>query len=152
MRLVVQRVKRASVDVGGERIAWIERGLLLLIGIAPGDAGVDLRKAAAKIADLRIFEDDKGKMNRSLRDIGGKVLAVSQFTLFGDTRKGRRPSFVGAAVPEIAEPLFEAFVDAIREQGIDVETGRFGAKMDVELVNEGPVTLVIEVASPSSVG
>jgi D-tyrosyl-tRNA(Tyr) deacylase len=152
MRLVVQRVKRASVDVAGERIARIERGLLLLVGIGPGDTEVDLERAASRIVDLRIFEDDGGKMNRSLRDIGGKVLAVSQFTLYGDTRKGRRPSFVGAAAPEIAEPLFEAFVDAIREQGVDVETGRFGAKMAVELTNDGPVTLVIEVASPSSVG
>ena len=152
MRLVVQRVKSASVDVAGERVAQIEQGLLLLVGIAPDDIHVDLRRVAGKVVDLRVFEDDAGKMNRSLRDVGAKVLAVSQFTLYGDTRKGRRPSFVGAAVPEIAEPLFEAFVDAIREQGVDVETGRFGAKMAVELINDGPVTLVIEVASPSSVG
>jgi D-tyrosyl-tRNA(Tyr) deacylase len=152
MRLVVQRVKGASIDVAGERIAQIEEGLLLLVGIAPEDVGVDLRKAAGKIVDLRIFENDAGKMNRSLRDIGGGVLVVSQFTLYGDTRKGRRPSFVGAAPPEIAAPLFDSFVDAIREQGVDVETGRFGAKMAVELVNDGPVTLVIEVAPSSSVG
>ena len=152
MRLVVQRVKGASIDVAGERIAEIEQGLLLLVGIGPGDADVDLRKAAEKIVALRIFEDDAGKMNRSLRDIEGKVLVVSQFTLYGDTRKGRRPSFIGAAVPEIAEPLFKSFVDAIREQGVDVETGRFGAKMAVGLVNDGPVTLVIEVAPPSPVG
>jgi len=152
MRLVVQRVRSASVDVGGERVAQIGQGLLLLVGIASDDVDVDLRKAAGKIVDLRIFEDDAGKMNRSLRDIDGKVLAVSQFTLYGDTRKGRRPSFIGAAVPEIAEPLFDSFVEAIREQGIDVETGRFGAKMAVELLNDGPVTLVIEVAPPSSVG
>lgn len=152
MRLVVQRVRRASVDVDGVRIAEIERGLLLLVGIAPEDADVNLEKAASKIVDLRIFEDDAGKMNRSLRDIGGQLLAVSQFTLYGDTRKGRRPSFVGAAPPEIAEPLFDAFVDAIRDQGVHVETGRFGAKMAVELVNDGPVTLLIEVESPSPVG
>lgn len=152
MRLVVQRVKGASVDIAEECVARIEHGLLLLVGIAPDDVDVDLRKAAGKIVDLRVFEDDAGKMNRSLRDVGGEVLAVSQFTLYGDTRKGRRPSFVGAAVPEIAEPLFEAFVDAIRAQGVDVETGRFGAKMAVELLNDGPVTLVIEVAPPSSVG
>ncbi len=152
MRLVVQRVRGASVDVAGERVAQIEQGLLLLVGIAPDDVDADLRKAAGKIVDLRIFEDDAGKMNRSLRDIDGKVLAVPQFTLYGDTRKGRRPSFIGAAVPEIAEPLFDSFVDAIREQGVDVETGRFGAKMAVELLNDGPVTLVIEVAPPSSVG
>jgi len=152
MRLVVQRVRRASVDVGVRRIAEIERGLLLLVGIASEDAGVDLEKAATKIVDLRIFEDDAGKMNRSLRDVEGQLLAVSQFTLYGDTRKGRRPSFVGAAPPEIAEPLFDAFVEAIRGQGVHVETGRFGAKMSVELVNDGPVTLVIEVESPSPVG
>ena len=151
MRLVVQRVKGASVDIAEECVARIEHGLLLLVGIAPEDVDVDLRKAAGKIVDLRVFEDDAGKMNRSLRDVG-EVLAVSQFTLYGDTRKGRRPSFVGAAVPEIAEPLFEAFVDAIRAQGVDVETGRFGAKMAVASINDGPVTLVIEVAPPSSVG
>ena len=152
MRVVVQRVQRASVDVDGERIAEINRGLLLLVGIAPEDVDVDLRRAAGKIVDLRIFTDDEGKMNRSLRDIGGEVLAVSQFTLYGDTRKGRRPSFVRAAAPEIAEPLFDAFVDAIRGQGVEVETGRFGAKMAVELVNDGPVTLLIEVAPPTAVG
>jgi len=152
MRVVVQRVQRASVDVDGERIAEINRGLLLLVGIAPEDVDVDLRRAAGKIVDLRIFTDDEGKMNRSLRDIGGEVLAVSQFTLYGDTRKGRRPSFVRAAAPEIAEPLFDAFVDAIRGQGVEVETGRFGAKMAVELVNDGPVTLLLEVASPTAVG
>jgi len=152
MRLVVQRVRRASVDVGGRRIAEIERGLLLLVGIAPEDAGVDLEKAAGKIVDLRIFEDDAGKMNRSLRDVEGQLLVVSQFTLYGDTRKGRRPSFVGAAPPGIAEPLFDAFVDAIRGRGVHVETGRFGAKMAVELVNDGPVTLLIEVEPPPPVG
>jgi len=152
MRLVVQRVRRASVEVDGDRIAEIERGLLLLVGIAPEDAGVDLVKAASKIVDLRIFEDDAGKMNRSLRDVGGRLLAVSQFTLYGDTRKGRRPSFVGVARPEVAEPLFDAFVEAIRGQGVRVETGRFGAKMAVDLVNDGPVTLVIEVEPPSPVG
>jgi len=152
MRLVVQRVRRASVDVGGRRIAEIERGLLLLVGIAPEDAGVDLEKAAGKIVDLRIFEDDAGKMNRSLRDVEGQLLVVSQFTLYGDTRKGRRPSFVGAAPPGIAEPLFDAFVDAMRGRGVHVETGRFGAKMAVELVNDGPVTLLIEVEPPPPVG
>ncbi len=152
MRLVVQRVRRASVDVDGVRIAEIERGLLLLVGIASEDANVNLEKAAGKIVDLRIFEDDEGRMNRSLRDTGGQLLAVSQFTLYGDTRKGRRPSFVGAAPPEIAEPLFDAFVDAIRDQGVHVETGRFGAKMVVDLVNDGPVTLLIEVESPAPVG
>jgi len=152
MRLVVQRVKRASVDVGGERIAEIGRGFLLLIGIAPEDVETDLRRAAGKIVDLRVFEDDDGKMNRSLRDVGGEILAVSQFTLYGDTRKGRRPSFVQAAAPAIAEPLFDALVEALREQGVVVATGRFGARMAVDLLNDGPVTLVIEVAPPFSVG
>lgn len=152
MRLVVQRVKRASVDVGGERIAEIGRGFLLLVGIAPDDVRTDLSRAARKIVDLRVFEDDEGKMNRSLRDVGGEVLAVSQFTLYGDTRKGRRPSFVDAADPAIAEPLFDAFVEALREQGVGVATGRFRAKMAVDLLNDGPVTLVIEVAPPFSVG
>ena len=152
MRLIVQRVRSASVDVDGVRIAEIERGLLLLVGIASEDTGADLRKAASKVVDLRIFEDDAGKMNRSLRDVGGQILAVSQFTLYGDTRKGRRPSFVGAAAPDIAEPLFDAFVAAVRDQGVHVETGRFGAKMAVNLVNDGPVTLLIEVESTSSVG
>ncbi len=152
MRVVLQRVRRASVAVDGERIAQIGRGLLLLVGIAPSDRAVDLQRTARKIVDLRIFEDDAGKMNRSLRDVEGEILAVSQFTLYGDTRKGRRPSFVGAAPPEIAEPLFDGFVDAIRSEGIKIATGRFGAKMAVELINEGPVTLVIEVAAPDSVG
>jgi D-tyrosyl-tRNA(Tyr) deacylase len=152
MRLVVQRVKRASVDVAGARVAEIGQGVLVLVGIAADDESVDLGRTASKLVDLRIFEDDAGKMNRSLREIRGKVLAVSQFTLCADTGKGRRPSFAGAAPPGIAAPLFESFVDAIREEGIDVETGRFGAKMAVELVNDGPVTLVIEVAPPSPVG
>jgi D-tyrosyl-tRNA(Tyr) deacylase len=152
MRLVVQRVRRASVDIAGERIAEIGPGLLLLVGIAPEDKGIDLRKAADKIVHLRIFQDDDGRMNRSLLDIGGRILAVSQFTLYGDTRKGRRPSFVGAAPPEIAGPLFDGFVEALRAEGVDVETGRFGAKMAVELLNDGPVTLAIDIAPPAAVG
>jgi len=152
LRLVVQRVARASVDVEGARIAEIGHGLLVLIGIAEEDVDTDLARAASKLVDLRIFEDEDGKMNRSLRDIGGSVLAVSQFTLYGDTRKGRRPSFVGAARPEIAEPLFEQFVEAIRAQSVHVEMGRFGAKMAVELLNDGPVTLWMEVAPSSAVG
>ena len=145
MRIVVQRVSRASVDVGGTRIGEIGRGLLLLVGIAPEDASLDLHRIASKIVTLRIHEDDDGKMNRSLVEVDGGVLAVSQFTLLADTRKGRRPSFVGAAAPEIAEPTFEALVDAIRDQGVEVQTGRFGAKMAVESVNDGPVTLTLEV-------
>ena len=147
MRIVLQRVSQASVDVDEKRIANIGQGLLLLVGIASEDSAVDLGKAAKKIIDLRIFEDDEGKMNRSLRDIGGAVLAVSQFTLYADISKGRRPSFVHAAPPEFAEPLFDSFVDALRLEGVDVQTGRFGAKMAVRLENDGPVTLTLEVAT-----
>ncbi|MCK5247962.1 D-tyrosyl-tRNA(Tyr) deacylase [Candidatus Bipolaricaulota bacterium] len=147
MRIVLQRVSYASVDVEGTRIAEIGQGLLLLVGIASEDSAVDLGKTAKKIADLRIFEDVEGKMNRSLRDIGGAVLAVSQFTLYADISKGRRPSFIHAAPPELAEPLFESFVDALRLEGIDVQAGRFGAKMAVRLENDGPVTLTLEVAA-----
>jgi len=147
MRIVLQRVSQASVDVDGKRIAEIDRGLLLLVGIAAGDSDIDLAKAARKMVDLRIFEDEKQKMNRSLRDIGGAVLAVSQFTLYADVSKGRRPSFVDAAPPELAEPLFDSFVDALRVEGVDVQTGEFGAKMAVKLENDGPVTLALEVAA-----
>lgn len=148
MRIVLQRVSQASVTVDGKILGEIQQGLLLLVGIGPGDGGVNLAKAADKICTLRIFGDEAGKMNRSLLDVNGEILAVSQFTLYGDTSKGRRPSFVGAAPPEIAEPLFDLFVAALRERGVNVETGRFGAKMSVALMNDGPVTLVLEVAPP----
>jgi len=147
MRVVLQRVATASVDVDGQRIADIKRGLLLLVGIGADDSTVDLSKLAQKIVDLRIFEDDAGKMNLSLRDIDGALLAVSQFTLYADISKGRRPSFVHAALPELAEPLFDAFVSALRAEDVDVQTGQFGAKMAVRLENDGPVTLAFEVAS-----
>jgi D-aminoacyl-tRNA deacylase len=147
MRIVLQRVSNASVSVSGKTIAKIERGVLLLVGIADGDEGVALEKVVKKIADLRIFADEEGKMNRSLRDIDGAVLAVSQFTLCADTRKGRRPSFVNAAPPETAQPIFDAFVAALRDEVADVQTGEFGAKMVVTLENDGPVTLVLEVAA-----
>jgi len=147
MRIVLQRVSYASVDVDGRRIAEIGPGLLLLVGIAAGDSKIDLAKTAKKIVDLRIFEDNEGKMNRSLRDIGGAVLAVSQFTLYADVSKGRRPSFVGAAPPELAESLFDAFVRALRVEVMDVQTGEFGANMAVGLKNDGPVTLTLEVAA-----
>ena len=147
MRIVLQRVSQASVDVDGKRIAEINRGLLLLVGIAVGDSGIDLAKSAKKMVDLRIFEDEKHKMNRSLRDIGGAVLAVSQFTLYADVSKGLRPSFMDAAPPELAEPLFDSFVEALRVEGVDVQTGEFGAKMAVKLENDGPVTLALEVAA-----
>ncbi|MCK4570849.1 D-tyrosyl-tRNA(Tyr) deacylase [Candidatus Bipolaricaulota bacterium] len=147
MRIVLQRVSYASVDVDGKRIAEIGPGLLLLVGIGAGDSDINLVKTSRKIVDLRIFEDDEHKMNRSLRDIGGAVLTVSQFTLYADVSKGRRPSFVNAAPPELAEPLFDAFVRALRSEGMDVQTGEFGAKMIVRLENDGPVTLTLEVAS-----
>jgi D-tyrosyl-tRNA(Tyr) deacylase len=149
VRVVAQRVRRASVDVEGSRIAEIGPGLLLLVGIAASDGRIDLDKVAKKIVDLRIFADEEGKMNRSVLETGGAVLAVSQFTLYADTRKGRRPSFVNAAPPEVAKPLFDRLVEAISARGVRVETGRFGAKMAVELTNDGPVTLVIEVEAAS---
>jgi len=147
MRIVLQRVSHASVDVDGERIAEIGKGLLLLVGIAAGDSEIDLVKISKKIVDLRIFEDEEHKMNRSLRDIGGAVLAVSQFTLYADLSKGRRPGFGNAARPESAEPVFDSFVEALRAEGVDVQTGEFGAKMAVKLENDGPVTLALEVAA-----
>jgi len=146
MRIVVQRVSRASVSVDDRTIAAIGQGLLLLVGVADGDAEVDLTRLAKKIVDLRIFEDSERKMNRSLRDLEGAVLAVSQFTLCADTHKGRRPSFAHAAPPSEAGPIFDAFVDALKREGATVRTGEFGAKMAVQLENDGPVTLVLEVA------
>lgn len=146
MRLVLQRVSQASVQVRGRTVAAIDEGMLLLIGIGPHDEAVDLQKLACKLVDLRIFEDEESRMNRSLREIKGAVLAVSQFTLYGDVRKGRRPSFTGAAIPEKAEPIFGSLVQALRKEGVDVQTGEFGAKMEVQLTNSGPVTLVLEVA------
>lgn len=144
MRVVVQRSRQASVTVNGEIVGKIERGLVLLVGITHGDTKDDAEYVAEKIANLRIFEDEKGKMNRSVKDEGGAILSVSQFTLYGDTRKGRRPSFVEAARPEQAKPLYDFFNDKLREQGLNVETGVFGAMMDVALVNDGPVTLIVE--------
>ena len=145
MRIVLQRVKSASVTVGGERISEIGPGLLLLVGVAQGDGESEADWLAEKIAGLRIFNDESGKMNLSLKDVGGEVLAVSQFTLLADTRKGKRPSFVGAAPPEEAERLFDYFCERLREAGVgSVETGSFGAMMDVALVNDGPVTIVLE--------
>ena len=144
MRAVVQRVSRASVTVAGEVTGAIERGLLVLLGVAPGDTAAQAQWLADKIVGLRIFNDDDGKMNRSLLDVGGSVLVVSQFTLYGDCRKGRRPSFVDAAAPPIAIPLYEAFVNGVKRLGIPVATGRFGADMQVELVNDGPVTLIVD--------
>jgi D-tyrosyl-tRNA(Tyr) deacylase len=144
MRAVLQRVSRAAVTIGGETAGAIERGLLVLLGVAVADTADDARRLADKVAGLRVFNDEAGKMNRSVADVGGGVLVVSQFTLYGDCRKGRRPSFIAAAPPEVAVPLYEAFVDALRALGLPTATGRFGAMMQVELVNDGPVTLIVD--------
>lgn len=152
MRIVLQRVSQASVTVDDRTIASIDHGLLLLVGVAAGDDRVDLGRWARKIVDLRIFEDAEGKMNRSIRDVDGAVLAVSQFTLCANLRKGRRPSFAGAAPPSEAEPIFDAFIAALRDEGVAVQTGMFGAKMAVRLENDGPVTLVLEVAGAAESG
>ena len=144
MRAVVQRVSSASVTVDGEVVGQIERGFLVLLGVGTEDRDEDAIYLAQKVSGLRVFEDDAGKMNLGLADVDGHVLAVSQFTLFGDCRKGRRPSFVDAARPESAEQLYETFVAEIRGQGISVETGRFQSHMDVALVNDGPVTLLLD--------
>jgi len=144
MRAVVQRVRSCRVVVAGETIGEIGRGLLVLLGVRTGDTAERARWLADKVVNLRIFEDDQGKMNVSVADAGGGVLVVSQFTLYGDCQKGRRPSFIDAARPEVAEPLYGAFANAVRLQGIPVATGRFGTQMQVELVNDGPVTLVLD--------
>jgi D-aminoacyl-tRNA deacylase len=144
MRAVVQRVSRARVTVQGEITGKIGRGLLVLIGIGSADTEADAAYLADKIAGLRIFEDDQGKMNLSLADLGGSVLAVSQFTLYGDVRHGKRPSFDAAAPPEKARTLYEYFVERIRATGLRCETGRFQAMMQVELVNDGPVTILLD--------
>jgi D-aminoacyl-tRNA deacylase len=145
LRIVLQRVKEASVTVEGETISKIGCGLLLLVGVAHGDGETEADWLAEKISGLRIMGDEDGKMNLSVRDVGGAVLAVSQFTLLADTRKGKRPSFVGAAPPEEASRLFDYFCERLRTAGVSqVETGRFGAMMDVALVNDGPVTIVLE--------
>ena len=144
MRAVVQRVSRAKVTVAGEIIGEIGRGLLVLLGVGQADSEADADYLAEKIAGLRIFEDDAGKMNRSVGEVGGGVLVVSQFTLYGDVRRGRRPSFDDAARPEKARGLYEYFVGRIRAGGLPCETGRFQEMMDVELVNDGPVTLILD--------
>ncbi|EST13424.1 D-aminoacyl-tRNA deacylase [Sporolactobacillus laevolacticus] len=144
MRVVLQRVKHAQVDIEGKTVGRIEQGLLLLVGIKAGDTEDDIQYAAEKISGLRIFEDNGGKMNRSVIDADGAILSVSQFTLYGDTSKGRRPSFIEAARPEIAEPLYQVFNEKLRAHGLHVETGVFGADMAVSLVNDGPVTIIVE--------
>ncbi len=144
MRAVVQRVSQAQVTVAGEVTGRIERGLLVLLGVATGDTDQDAQQMAQKAVELRIFEDDAVKMNRSLLEAGGALLVVSQFTLLGDCRKGRRPSFIEAAPPEEAERLYQVFVEAAKKLGARVETGRFRAHMDVSLVNDGPVTILLD--------
>jgi D-tyrosyl-tRNA(Tyr) deacylase len=144
MRAVVQRVTQARVVVGGETVGEIGGGLLVLLGVARSDTVEQACWLADKVAGLRVFQDADDKMNRDVVEAGGAVLVVSQFTLYGDCRKGRRPSFVEAAAPEQAVPLYEAFVNALRALGIPTATGRFGAMMQVELVNDGPVTLIVD--------
>lgn len=148
MRIVVQRVREARVEIAGETVGRIGQGLLLLVGIAESDTMAEVELLAKKVAQLRIFSDEAGKMNRSVQDIEGGVLSVSQFTLYGDCRKGNRPSFVNAARPETAEPLYNALNQLLRTQyGLPVETGRFGADMQVSLLNDGPVTILMDTAS-----
>lgn len=144
MRVVLQRVARARVTVEGRVVGEIGRGLLLLAGFTDGDTAETLRWMADRVVGLRVFTDAEGKMNRSVEEVDGAVLVVSQFTLYGDARRGRRPSFVEAARPEVAIPLYESFVAMLRATGCPVQTGEFGAMMQVELTNDGPVTLVLE--------
>lgn len=144
MRAVVQRVSRASVSIDGREVSSVGKGLLVLLAVAKGDDESKVAWMVDKVAGLRIFPDEAGKMNRDLVSVGGEVLVVSQFTLYGDVSRGRRPSFVEAAPPEQAIPIYEAFIQGLRDRGIRVATGEFGAMMQVELVNDGPVTLVID--------
>ena len=144
MRVVVQRVRNASVHINGRTYASINAGLAVLVGVAHGDSDQDVAYLADKIANLRILADDTGHMNRSVRDVGGEVLLISQFTLIADTRKGRRPSFKGAEVPELASELIGNLASALNDSGINVQTGKFQADMDVEIINQGPVTIIID--------
>ena len=144
MKCVLQRVTRASVTVAGEAVGSIQRGLLVLLGVGEGDTADDAHQLVDKICDLRVFDDDQGKMNLSVTEVHGAILVVSQFTLYGDCRKGRRPSYIQAASPEMAEELYDSFVAAIGVKGIPVATGKFRANMQVELVNDGPVTLLLD--------
>lgn len=146
MRILVQRVSEASVRVDGSVISRIGPGLLMFVGIRDGDGQEEVTLLAGKVANLRIFEDAAGKMNQSMLDLGLSALVVSQFTLYADLRKGRRPSFIGAARPEIAAPLVESFAGALRDLGLPVETGQFGAHMDIALINDGPVTIWLDSA------
>ncbi len=144
MKIVLQRVSRASVSVSAETVGAIGRGLLALVAVREGDTETDAQRLATKTAELRIFPDDAGRFNRSILECGYEALVVSQFTLYGDMRKGRRPSFNDAARPGVAEPLIEAYAHALEAQGVTVARGRFGAHMDIDLVNDGPVTLILD--------
>lgn len=144
MRAVLQRVKEAKVTVRGKIVAEIEKGLVILLGIAPGDSITTAEQLADKVVHLRIFEDDAEKMNLSCLDVGGSAIVVSQFTLYADTSRGRRPSFIGAAKPDLAEPIVAAFAQILGDRGVPTQTGVFGAHMDVSLVNDGPVTIVMD--------
>ena len=145
MKAVIQRVRRGRVSVGGEAIASIGKGLVILLGVGHNDTEATARALSEKIALLRIFEDDAGKMNRSLVDVDGEAIVVSQFTLYADTRRGRRPSFIGAGAPDMARPLVDRFTELLREQGVPTQTGEFGADMLVEIENDGPVTIILEM-------
>ncbi|MBM7620411.1 D-tyrosyl-tRNA(Tyr) deacylase [Bacillus tianshenii] len=144
MRVVLQRAKRGEVRVEGNVVGRIDKGLMLLVGVTHEDTVEDAAYVADKIVNLRIFEDENEKMNHSLLDVGGEILSVSQFTLYGDCRKGRRPNFMDAAKPDHASEIYEAFNGKLREKGIKVETGEFGAMMEVDFINDGPVTLIVE--------
>jgi D-tyrosyl-tRNA(Tyr) deacylase len=144
MRAVIQRVSQAQVTVDSEITGAISRGLLVLLGVGQGDSDIDLNYVVKKTVNLRVFEDEHGKMNLSVKDVGGKLLVVSQFTLLGDVTQGNRPSFISAAVPEVANQMYGSFVRLSREQGVEVETGVFRAHMQVQLVNDGPVTILID--------
>lgn len=144
MRAVIQRVKQSAVTVDGCLVGDIGPGLLVLLGVAADDKASDAKFLAGKITGLRIFEDAQGKMNLSLMDVGGEMLVVSQFTLYGDCRKGRRPSFTAAAPPDLAETLYKTFIKHVHDSGVTVKTGKFGAMMDVSLINDGPVTLILD--------
>ncbi len=145
MRAVLQRVRRGKVTVDGRVVAEIGRGLVILLGVGPQDNEVVARALAEKAAFLRIFEDDQGKMNLSVRDVGGEAIVVSQFTLYADTRRGRRPSFTDAALPDLARPLVDRFAEYLSELGVPAQTGEFGAHMLVEIENDGPVTILLEL-------
>jgi D-tyrosyl-tRNA(Tyr) deacylase len=144
MRVVLQRTKNSSVSINDEIVGQISRGLTLLVGITHDDTLEDVEYVAEKIINLRIFEDENGKMNHSLKEVSGQVLSISQFTLYGDCKKGRRPNFMAAAKPEVAEGLYHQFNDVLRSKGIEVQTGVFGAMMEVSIANDGPVTLIVE--------